>query len=119
MVHLATSKRIEKITGEYFVDCNVFPMPGLAQNIDFSKKIWDASEKYVQLSQEEKIPWHTDLELRCFYHCQSVREHQEIYCPKQLIMKLADSFFYCKRFEICMKINCIMSVNNGGFEQCI
>lgn len=49
------AKEVENITGEYFIDCQIFYTPPKAAEEDFANQIWKLSEKYVKLSDSEKL----------------------------------------------------------------
>ena len=55
LVHVAVSKKLEKVTGKYFWDCKPFFKPPAANNKQFCKEIWKATEELVNLKPEEKL----------------------------------------------------------------
>ncbi|XP_063919885.1 retinol dehydrogenase 12-like [Zophobas morio] len=55
LVHVAVSKKLQRETGKYFVDCKPFVKPRLAYDQQFCQEIWKASEKYVRLEEHEKL----------------------------------------------------------------
>ncbi|CAH0554362.1 unnamed protein product [Brassicogethes aeneus] len=55
-VHVATAHELENVTGKYFWDCKVFPfLPKPAQNMEFSRWVYEESEKLVKLKESEKL----------------------------------------------------------------
>ncbi|KAJ8920193.1 hypothetical protein NQ315_011854 [Exocentrus adspersus] len=54
-IHLALSNKLKDVSGKYFSDCRVFPLPPGAWNKKFCDAIWEKSEELVQLKPEEKL----------------------------------------------------------------
>lgn len=48
-IYLATSKEVENITGEYFVNNKIHKSSDESNNMETAKKLWNISEKYVKL----------------------------------------------------------------------
>ncbi|CAH0554360.1 unnamed protein product [Brassicogethes aeneus] len=55
-VHLSTSEKLEKTTGKYFDNYQIHEQPSGLNDTNFCRKIWTASEQYVNMTQEEKLP---------------------------------------------------------------
>ncbi|KAJ3647063.1 hypothetical protein Zmor_024610 [Zophobas morio] len=55
LVHVALSKKLEKVIGKYFWDCKPFIKPWGANNKRFCNQIWQATEQIVSLKPEEKL----------------------------------------------------------------
>ncbi|KAF2899646.1 hypothetical protein ILUMI_06528 [Ignelater luminosus] len=56
-IYVAVSKDIEGVTGEYFENCKIAwlpPMSQLARDEKLARKVWDKTEKYINLTAEEK-----------------------------------------------------------------
>lgn len=56
-IYVAVSKDIEGVTGEYFDNCGIarlLPMPRLARDEGLAKKVWEKTEGYIKLTEEEK-----------------------------------------------------------------
>jgi len=56
-IHVALSKDIEGVSGEYFDNCRIAwfpPMHKLARNEGVVKKVWEKSEELVKLKPEER-----------------------------------------------------------------
>jgi len=54
-LHLALDKELETVTGKYFRDCQSIRMPYYANDLGYCRKVWQASEKLVQLEPKEKL----------------------------------------------------------------
>lgn len=54
-LHIVLNKQIEKDAGKYFAECKPRKRPAKAEDPFFTKKIWEASEKFVKLNSIEKI----------------------------------------------------------------
>ncbi|KAF2894547.1 hypothetical protein ILUMI_11626 [Ignelater luminosus] len=54
-LHVILCKQIVKDTGKLFAECKVHRPPAKAEDSDFAKKIWNASENYVRLNPNEII----------------------------------------------------------------
>ncbi|XP_046860998.1 retinol dehydrogenase 14-like [Xenia sp. Carnegie-2017] len=52
-IHLAVSEDVENVTGKYFVDCEETKPAHTAEDDDGAKRLWELSEKIVQLSTQE------------------------------------------------------------------
>ncbi|XP_063903924.1 retinol dehydrogenase 14-like isoform X2 [Zophobas morio] len=55
LVHVAVSKKLEKVTGKYFWDCKPFVKPLGAYNKQFCNQIWQATEQILSLKPEERL----------------------------------------------------------------
>lgn len=51
------SNRLQNVTGKHFWDCRTFIQPPKAWNKKFCNEIWEKSEEYVKLKEEEKLPF--------------------------------------------------------------
>ena len=49
-IYLATSPKVEKITGEYWAKKEIKKSSKQSYDMDLAKKLWDVSKKYVKLS---------------------------------------------------------------------
>ncbi|XP_022918242.2 retinol dehydrogenase 11-like [Onthophagus taurus] len=54
-IHCALSKRLENVTGKYFIDCREFFQPFGIGNKAFCNEIWNKCEELVKLKPEEKL----------------------------------------------------------------
>lgn len=50
-IYLAVSPEIEKVSGKYFKDCRLAELSPKAQDVDVARKLWDISEKIVNVHQ--------------------------------------------------------------------
>ncbi|KAJ3647055.1 hypothetical protein Zmor_024603 [Zophobas morio] len=55
LVHVAVSKKLEKVTGKHFWDCKPFIKPLGANNKKFCGEIWKATEEILNLKPEEGL----------------------------------------------------------------
>ena len=52
-IHLAVSEDVANVTGKYFVDCEETKPAHTAEDDDGAKRLWELSEKIVQLSTQK------------------------------------------------------------------
>nr|XP_053652412.1 retinol dehydrogenase 14-like [Cherax quadricarinatus] len=53
-IMLAASKELQDVSGKYFVDCKVAECSSLAKDEGLAKKLWEISERLVQLQPHEQ-----------------------------------------------------------------
>ncbi|EFA09615.1 retinol dehydrogenase 12 [Tribolium castaneum] len=55
MIHVGVDKNLENVTGKFFSDCKPFVKPRCAYDKEWCRKIWEETEKIVDLAPSEKI----------------------------------------------------------------
>jgi hypothetical protein len=54
-VQVATSTKLDRTTGKHFWKSVLFVKPTRAQSRKFCRKIWERTEEFVDLADEEKL----------------------------------------------------------------